>query len=126
MSNELNVSKWADGILGPGEVANWFCDIDPCDYNAVVQRVRTFSAVPFVFGPDCGGTGLPSPPDPPYPTFEQRVAVTEVFNLLKATPTPLPGVVPPGAPALQINVIVTNLSDTDPVIYRIYMAETNN
>jgi len=126
MSNELNVSFWASGVLGPGESANWFQDINPADYNTTIRRVRTFSVVPFVWAPDPGGTGLPLPPDPPYPTYEQRVAVTEVFHLLKGTPTPPPGSFPPGAPALQIDVIITNLSDTDPVTYNIYIAETDN
>jgi len=125
MSNELNVSLWAEGILGPGETANWFWDISPFDYNRTIRRVRIFSAVPFVWAPDFGGA-LPLPPDPPYPTFEQRIEVTEVFHLLKGTPTPPPGSFPAGAPALQINVIITNLVDSDPVTYRIYMAETDN
>jgi hypothetical protein len=126
MSSELNVSLWAQGVLGPGETANWFWDISPADYNARLRRVRTFSAVPFVSAPDPGGTGLPLPPDPPYPTFEQRIEVTDVFHLLKATPLPPPGTFPPGAPALQINVIVSNLSDSEPVTYHIYMSETDN
>jgi hypothetical protein len=126
MSNELNVGFWAAGVLGPGESANWFWDISPAHYNRELRRVRTFSAVPFVSAPDPGGSGLPLPPDPPYPTFEQRIAVTQVFHLLKATPTPPPGSFPPNAPALQINVIVSNLSQTHPVTYQIYMAETDN
>jgi hypothetical protein len=122
MSNELNVGLWASGVLGPGEIANWFWDINPAKHNQTIRRVRIFSAFPFVWAPD----GLSLPPNPPYPTFEQRIEVTQVFNLLKGTPPPPPGVFPPGAPALQINVIVTNLSDTAPVTYQIFMAETNN
>jgi len=121
----VNVGFWASGILGPGESAQWFQDISPLNYNQTIRRVRTFSAFPFVWAPDPGGP-LPLPPDPPYPTFEQRIEVSEVFHLLKATPLPPPGVFPPGAPQLQINVIVTNLMDEFPVTYQIYMSETDN
>ncbi len=124
MSN-VNVSFWASGTLGPGESAQWFWDIPPLRYNVFLRRVRHYSAVPFVAAPD-PGDGLPLPPDPPFPAFEQRVAVTEVFHLLKATPPVPPGVYPPGAPALQINVIVTNLMDQFPVTYQIQLMETDN
>ena len=123
--SELNVSLWTSGVLGPGDSAQWFQDIPPGAYNQTIRRVRTFSVVPYVPAPDPGG-GLPLPPNPPYPTYEQRVEVTEVFHLLKATPLPPPGVYPRGAPALQLNVVIANLSNTDPVTYQIYMAETDN
>jgi hypothetical protein len=125
MSSEVNVELWAVGTLGPAEIVNWFWDIDPRDYAQTIKRVRTFSAVPFVETPP-PGEGLDIPPDPPYPTFEQRIEITDVFHLLKGTPTPPPGQVPANAPALQVNLIVKNLSDINPVAYHIYMAETNN
>jgi hypothetical protein len=124
MSN-VNVSLWASGTLAPGQSALWFWDISPADYNTFLRRVRTYSAVPFVYVVD-PGNALPLPPDPPFPPFEQRIAVTEVFHLLKATPPVPPGVYPPNAPQLQINVVVTNLMVQFPVTYRIYMSETDN
>jgi hypothetical protein len=125
MSNELNVSLWASGVLGPGESAQWFQDIAPNHYNTSLKRVRIFSAVPFVYVANSGQT-LSLPPDPPFPAFEQRIAVTQVFHLLKATPPVPPGVYPPNAPQLQINVVITNLMDDFPVTYQIYIAETDN
>jgi hypothetical protein len=125
MSNEVNVGLWASGTLAPGQSAQWFWDIPPIHYNVALRRVRTFSAVPYVPAPDPGG-GLPLPPDPPYPPFEQRIAVTQVFHLLKATPPVPRGMVPPNAPQLQINVIVSNLMKQFPVTYRIYLEETDN
>jgi hypothetical protein len=90
-----------------------------------LRRVRTFSAVPFVPVVD-PGNALPLPPNPPFPPFEQRIAVTLVFHLLKATPPVPPGVYPPGAPQLQINVVVTKLMPQFRVTYQIQMAETDN
>jgi hypothetical protein len=121
----VDVGLWASGTLGPGQVANWFWDIPANEYNMRLRRVRTFSAVPFVFVVD-PGNALPLPPNPPFPPFEQRIAVTLVFHLLKATPAVPPGVYPPGAPRLQINVVVTNLMPQFPVTYQIQMAETDN
>lgn len=125
MSSGVNVDLWAVGTLSPGEIVNWFWDIDLRNYARTIRRVRTFSAIPFVETPP-PGDGLDIPPDPPYPTFEQRIEITDVFHLLKATPTPPRGEVPPNAPALQVNLILRNLSDTNPVAYHIYMAETDN
>jgi hypothetical protein len=128
MSGE-NVQLWAEGILAPGASAQWFEDYAPIDYNRTIRRVRTYSAVPFVVvedEPDQPNRPLSLPPDPPWPNYEQRIAVTEVFYLLKATPTPPPGVYPPNAPALQVNVVITNLMPDQPVTYRIYIAETDN
>ncbi len=124
MSN-VNVGLWASGTLAPAKSALWFWDIPPSQYNKFLRRVRTFSAVPFVDAPD-PGDALPLPPDPPFPPFEQRVAVTQVFHLLKATPPVPPGVYPPNAPQLQINVVVTNLMNNFPVTYQIYLSETDN
>jgi hypothetical protein len=112
-------------VLGPGQSAQWFQDVSPNHYNKSLKRIRIFSAVPFVYVGD-PGDALPLPPDPPFPPFEQRIAVTEVFHLLKATPPVPPGVYPPNAPQLQINVVVTNLMKNSPVTYQIYLAETDN
>jgi hypothetical protein len=124
MSN-VNVVQWASGTLAPGESAFWFQDVSPLHYNRTLRRVRTFSAVPHVYVND-SGDGLALPPNPPFPPFEQRIAVTQVFYLLKATPPVAPGSYPPNAPQLQINVVVTNLMPQNPVNYVIFMSETDN
>jgi hypothetical protein len=128
MSN-VNVTLFSEGILAPGAMAQWFEDIPPRDYNAALRRVRTFSVVPYVFvedPPSDPSRPLPLPPDPPYPPYEQRIAVTQVFHLLKATPPVPPGTTPPNAPQLQINFVIRNLSNEFPVQYRVYMSETDN
>ena len=121
----VNVTQWVSGWLAPGASQGWFQDIPPLHYNRTLRRVRTFSAVPYVYVND-SEEGLALPPDPPFPPFDQRIAVTQVFHLLKATPPVPQGVYPPNAPQLQINVVVTNLMPHDPVTYIIYMAETDN
>jgi hypothetical protein len=125
MSNEMNVNPWGWGVLAPGTEVTLFWDFSPRDYAKTLNRVRVFNAAPFVQTPP-PGEGLDVPPDPPYPTYEQRVAITEVFYLLKATPTPPPGEVPPNSPALQVNVTFRNLSATAPVSFQITVAETDN
>ena len=126
MASQVNVTKWAKATLGPGQQHNWFLDVNPANYNAARRRVRTFSAVPFVFVPEWHGPDRPLPLPEDFPVFEQRVAVTLVFHLLKGTPAVPPGTPPPPAPQLQINVIVTNLMKQFPVTYELYMAETDN
>jgi hypothetical protein len=121
----INVSLWASGVLAPGKSAQWFQDFTPAKYNVKKRRIRVFSAVPYVQVVD-PGDALPLPPDPPFPAFEQRIAVAQVFYLLKGTPPVPPGVYPPNSPQLQVNVVVTNLSKTAPVTYQLYIGETDN
>jgi hypothetical protein len=115
MSGE-NVQLWAEGILAPGASAQWFEDYPISDYNKTIRRVRTYSAVPYIHVED-----EPDQPNRPiglpetYPSYEQRIAVSEVFYLLKAN-----------AVNLQVNVVITNLMIDQPVTYRIYVAETDN
>ncbi len=125
MSN-VNVWLFASGTIAPGRQHHWFWDVPPWYYNAALRRVRSFSAVPFVSAFDWDSRALPLPPVPPWPNFEQRIAVTQVFHLLKATPPYPPDTYPPGGPNLQVNVIVTNLMEQTPVTYRLYMSETDN
>jgi hypothetical protein len=120
----VNVSLWASGTLAPGQSVTWFWDIAVGDYNKFLRRVRTYSAVPFLPAPNPGGA-LPLPPNPPYPAYEQRIAVVEVFHLVKATP-PVPAGVYPDGPQLQINVVISNLMAQHPVTYQIYISETDN
>ncbi len=128
MSN-VKVTLFASGTIGPGGTHHWFLDIKPSQYNKALRRVRHFSAVPYVpfpDNPDQPDRPLFLPPDPPYPPYEQRVEVAHVFHLLKGTPAVAPGTWPPNSPALQINVVVTNLMATAPVTYELRMMETDN
>ncbi len=86
----VNVWLFASGTIAPGRQHHWFWDVPPWYYNPALRRVRSFSAVPFVSAFDWDSHALPLPPVPPWPNFEQRIAVTQVFHLLKATPPPEP------------------------------------
>jgi hypothetical protein len=125
MASKVNVYNLGIFTLAKGQTIGLFYDVPPGQYPAELRRVRCFNAVPYVFvfqWPAQPGRPIPGPgSDTIIPPYEQRVAISRVFHLLKPY-DPLA----PFSPRLQVNLEVTNLSDTDPVTCQINLSVTDN
>jgi hypothetical protein len=91
--------------LPPGESNTWFLD------NVPQAQVRTFTAAPI------------NPLIDDFVEFDQRVAITQVFHILKGKAHQADG--SGGTDTLQVNVTVLNLDQENEVTFNLFMAQTS-